>query len=161
MNEKAQLHVRIPKDVYKKLKVKCVYNDSSLQEYLANLITESVGESSAKEKSVLIVDGEPIVRKSLKDWLKDNYKVATAETGEEAVRLMKRQDFDILIVDCETTWENCIVVLREAKAIKPHIRSIVITASYASVELAVEAMKLGAVDFLIKPITPKTLEKLI
>lgn len=161
MNEKAQLHVRIPKDVYKKLKVKCVYNDSSLQEYLANLITESVGESSAKEKSVLIVDSEPIVRKSLKDWLKDNYKVATAETGEEAVRLMKRQDFDILIVDCETTWENCIVVLREAKAIKPHIRSIVITASYASVELAVEAMKLGAVDFLIKPITPKTLEKLI
>jgi CheY-like chemotaxis protein len=160
INEKAQLHVRLPKDVYKKLKVICVYNDSSLQDYIANLIADSVGEYSTGVKSVLIVDDEPIVRESLRDWLKDNYQVATAETGEEAVRLIEKQDFDILIVDVRLPGKNGIEVLREVKAIKPHIKSIVITA-YPSVELAVEAMKLGAVDFLIKPLTPDSLEKLI
>jgi DNA-binding NtrC family response regulator len=160
MSEEAQLHVRIPKDCYKKLKVICVNEDSSLQDYVANLIVESIGGCTDKEKSVLIVDDEPAIRESLREWLKDDYQVAIAATGEEAGQLMEKQDFDVLIVDVRLPGKNGIEVLREAKAIKPHIKPIVITA-YPSVELAVEAMKLGAVDFLIKPVTPDSLEKLI
>ena len=113
-----------------------------------------------QEKTVLIVDDEAIVRESLKDWLKDTYQVTTAETGEEALELMEKQDFDILIVDVRLPGKSGIQVLREVKEVKPHIKSIVITA-YPSVELAVEAMKLGAVDYLIKPVAPDDLEKLI
>ena len=155
-----QLHVRIPEGSYKKLKVRCVSEDTSIQEYLAKLIAQSLGEYPAEEKAVLIVDDEAIVRESLGDWLKDTYQVATAETGEEALELIEKQDFDILIVDVRLPGKNGIQVLREVKEAKPYIESIVITA-YPSVDLAVEAMKLGAVDYLIKPVAPDDLERLI
>jgi DNA-binding NtrC family response regulator len=155
-----QLHVRIPEGVYKKLKVRCVSEDTSMQEYLAKLIAQSLGEYPAEEKAVLIVDDEAIVRESIGDWLKDTYQVATAETGEEALELIEKQDFDILIVDVRLPGKSGIQVLREVKEVKPYIESIVITA-YPSVDLAVEAMKLGAVDYLIKPVAPDSLERLI
>ena len=155
-----QLHVRIPEGTYKKLKMRCVSEDISMQEYLAKLIAQSLGEYPDEEKAVLIVDDEAIVRESLKDWLKDTYQVTTAETGEEALELMEKQDFDILIVDVRLPGKSGIQVLREVKEVKPHIKSIVITA-YPSAESAVEAMKLGAVDYLIKPVAPDDLERLI
>jgi len=155
-----QLHVRIPEGAYKKLKVRCVAEDTSIQEYLAKLIAQSLGEYPDEEKAVLIVDDEAIVRESLGDWLKDTYQVTTAETGEEALELIEKQDFDILIVDVRLPGKSGIQVLREVKEVKPHIESIVITA-YPSVDLAVEAMKLGAVDYLIKPVAPDDLERLI
>jgi CheY-like chemotaxis protein len=160
MSEEAQLHVRIPKDCYKKLKVICVNEDSSLQDYVANLIVESIGGCTDRAKSVLIVDDEPIACESLRDWLKDDYRVVTAETGEEAIRLIEKQDFDILIVDVRLPGKTGIEVLKEAKTKKPSVRAIVITA-YPSLEMAIEAMKLGAVDYLVKPVAPDSLEKLI
>ena len=49
-----------------------------------------------QKQSVLIVDDEPIVRESIRDWLKDaGYEVATAETGEEALEIVERQDFSV------------------------------------------------------------------
>ena len=155
-----QLHVRISEGTYKKLKMRCVSEDISMQEYLAKLIAQSLGGYPDEEKAVLIVDDEAIVRESLKDWLKDTYQVTTAETGEEAIELMEKQDFDILIVDVRLPGKSGIQVLREAKEVKPRIKSIFITA-YPSAELAVQAMKLGAVDYLIKPVAPDDLEKLI
>jgi len=50
-SEEKQLHVRIPEEIYKKLKVKCVYKDTSMQDYVATLISESLGEYSAAEKA--------------------------------------------------------------------------------------------------------------
>jgi len=161
MKEEAkQLHVRIPKEAYKKLKLRCVYEGVSIQDYIAKLIAERIREYSAEENSVLIIDDEAIVRESLRDWLKDAYKVATVETSEEALALIERQDFDILIVDVRLPGKSGIQVLRQVKEVKPHIKSIVITA-YPSAEMAVEAMKLGAVDYLIKPVAPDHLERLI
>ena len=114
-----------------------------------------------KEQSILVVDDEPIVRESIRDWLVDaGYKVATAESGEEALKLMEQQEFSIIILDVRLPGKTGISVLKDVKAVKPSLKSIIITA-YPSVELAVEAMKLGAVDYLVKPVAPDDLEKLI
>jgi len=112
-------------------------------------------------KPILIVDDEPIVRESIRDWLKDaGYQVETAETGEEALEMIGKQDFSIMILDVRLPGKTGIKVLGEVKALKPQIKSIVITA-YPTVELADEAMKLGAIDYLIKPVAPDDLERLI
>ena len=112
-------------------------------------------------KPILIVDDEPIVRESIRDWLKDaGYQVETAESGEEALQMIEKQDFSVMILDVRLPGKTGIKVLREVKALKPQIKSIVITA-YPTVELADEAMKLGAVDYLIKPVAPDDLERLI
>jgi DNA-binding NtrC family response regulator len=114
-----------------------------------------------KKIQVLVVDDEPIVRESIRDWLEDaGYQVATAETGEEALEMVEKQDFSVMVLDLRLPGKTGITVLKEVKAVKPQIKSIIITA-YPSVETATEAMKLGAVDYLIKPIAPDDLEKLI
>ena len=111
--------------------------------------------------SVLIVDDEPIVRESIRDWLKDaGYQVAIAESGEEAMEMIEKQDFSVMVLDVRLPGETGIKVLEEVKALKPQIKSIIITA-YPSAELAAEAMKLGAADYLVKPIAPDDLERLI
>ncbi len=113
------------------------------------------------KKPVLIVDDEPIVRESIRDWLKDaGYQVTTAESGEEAIELIKKRDFGVMVLDIRLPGKTGITVLKEVKALKPQIKSIVITA-YPTAELTAEAKKLGAVDYLIKPIAPDELERLI
>jgi DNA-binding NtrC family response regulator len=112
-------------------------------------------------KPILVVDDEPIVRESISDWLKDaGYQVVTAETGEEALEKIEKQDFGVIILDVRLPGKTGIAVLREVKVLKPEIKSIIITA-YPSGELAREAMELGAVDYLIKPISADSLERLI
>jgi len=112
-------------------------------------------------KPILIVDDEPIVRESIRDWLKDaGYQVETAESGEEALVMIEKQDFSVIVLDVRLPGKTGVGVLREVKALKPRIKSIVITA-YPTVELADEAKKLGAVDYLVKPVAPDDLERLI
>jgi len=123
-----QLHVRIPEGVYKKLKVKCVSEDTSIQEYLGKLIAQSLGEYPSEEKTVLIVDDEAILRESPGDYLKDIDQVVMAGTGEEALELMEKQDFDILVIDVRLPGKTGLEVLREVKESKPYIKSIVMTA---------------------------------
>ncbi len=159
-DEKRQLHLRISIEEYRKLKVKCAYDGTSMQDYVVNLIAESLGEYPDKGGSLLIVEDEAILRESLKDTLEDAHVVTTAETGEEALELINKRDFDILIVDVRLPGKSGIEVIREVKQSKPYIRSIIITA-FPSVELAVEAMKQGAVDYLVKPINVEDLENLI
>ena len=112
-------------------------------------------------KPILIVDDEAIVRESLRDWLQDaGYQVATAETGEQALEMMEKQEFGILVLDVRLPGKTGIRVLKEVKAKQPDIKSIIITA-YPYAETAEEAMKLGAIDYLVKPFSPDDLERLI
>jgi DNA-binding NtrC family response regulator len=154
------IHIRIPQELYTKLKVKCAYGGTSMQDYIIRLMTLDIENLSGRKKSVLIVDDEKIMRESLRDWLKDGYNVTTAETGEEAIELIKNHDFDALVLDVRLTGKSGIDVLKEVKQIKPQINSIIMTA-YPSVELAVEAMKAGAAEYIVKPFSPDKLEKLI
>jgi DNA-binding response OmpR family regulator len=112
-------------------------------------------------KPILIVEDETILRESLRDWLTDSgYDVIATEAGEEALKDIAEQDFDVAILDLRLPGKNGIEILREAKARSPHIKGIIITA-YPSVQTAVEAMKEGAVEYLPKPIDLNNLETLL
>lgn len=155
-----QIHIRIPEDLYKKLKVRCVYNDITIQDYLIKMLAESTGQRYPEQVSVLITEDEAIIRESLKEWLQESYTVTTCESGEEALQLISQTDFDILIIDVRLPGKSGLQVINEAKDLKPQLKCIVITA-YPSVELAVDAMKMGAVDYLIKPVAPELLERVM
>ena len=112
-------------------------------------------------KQILVVDDEAIVRESIRDWLKDaGYEVSVAESGEEALKMIQKQNFGVMILDLRLPGINGIDVLKKAKKIKPDIKSIVITA-YPTMLTQEEATKLGAIDYLVKPIFPDKLEELI
>ena len=112
-------------------------------------------------KPILIVDDEPIVRESLRDWLQDaGYKVMTAETGEQALEMIGKQDFSVLILDIRLPGRTGIAVLKEIKEKKPDTKAIIITA-YPTSDLTAEALKLGAMDCLVKPIVPDDRERLV
>lgn len=114
-----------------------------------------------EQKSVLVVDDEPIVRESLQDWLEDaGYQVAVAESGEEALKIIEKQDFSVMVLDIRLPGKSGMTVLKEVKAQRPWLKSIIITA-YPSAETTAEAKKLGAIDYLIKPVIPDDLERLI
>jgi DNA-binding response OmpR family regulator len=114
-----------------------------------------------KPQPVLIVEDEAIMRESLRDWLTESgYQVATAEDGEQALQMVAERDFGIAVLDLKLPGKDGLEVLREAKEQRPRLKGIIITA-YPSVETAVEAMRLGAIDYLPKPFAPDALEKLI
>ena len=112
-------------------------------------------------KPLLIVDDEPVMRESLRDWLTDSgYEVETAEDGEEALKTIAEKDFDVAILDLKLPGKDGIEVLKEARTKRPQLKGIIITA-YPSIETAVGAMKEGAIDYLPKPFDLNQLEKLI
>ena len=112
-------------------------------------------------KPVLIVEDEAIMRDSMRDWLKDEgYEVETAERGEDALEKIGEIDYGIVVLDMKLPGKSGLNVLKEAKAKNPQLKGVIMTA-YPSVETAVEAMKIGALDYLIKPVDPNSLEKLI
>ncbi len=114
-----------------------------------------------KMKPILIVEDEAIMRESLRDWLTDEgYQVETVEQGEEALKALAEQDFSVVLLDMRLPGKDGLEVLREAKVQSPQLKGIIITA-YPSVETAVEAMKIGALDYLTKPFDLNDLEKLI
>ncbi|MCD6249927.1 MAG: sigma-54-dependent Fis family transcriptional regulator [candidate division Zixibacteria bacterium] len=106
---------------------------------------------------IMVVDDEKIVRESLSVWLrKFGYEVVPVEGGQEALDILDREEWNILLVDLKMPRVDGIEVLRKAIEVKPGIPVIIFTA-YATVETAVEAMKVGACDYLIKPIDPDML----
>ncbi len=114
-----------------------------------------------KMKPILIVEDESVMRESLRDWLTDSgYQVETAKEGEEALKAIAQQDFSIVLLDMKLPGKDGIEVLREAREKSPELKGIIITA-YPSLESAVEAIKMGAVDYLPKPLDLNQLEKLI
>ena len=100
---------------------------------------------------ILVVDDEPSMRQMLAIVLKrEGYEVTLAENGRMAVAALERGPFDLLISDIKMPDMSGVEVLRAAKQIDPDILGIMITA-FASTETAIEAMRLGACDYLSKP----------
>ena len=112
-------------------------------------------------KKILIADDEPLIRGFLHDTLKGKYfDISLAADGESACSLLKKETFDIIITDLKMPKKSGIDVLRYAKKIDPNIFVIIMTA-YGSIENAVEAMKLGAFHYLIKPFSPEAIEAIL
>jgi DNA-binding NtrC family response regulator len=112
-------------------------------------------------RKILIVDDELSVRQSLQEWfLEDGFVVATAEDGAEALRKMDNGPYDIVLLDLKMPGMDGITVQKRIREVDKDASIIILTA-YASVETAVEALKLGAFDYVTKPIDPDDLSHLI
>jgi DNA-binding NtrC family response regulator len=159
-DEERQLHVRISKETFMKLKVRCAYQDISIQDYIIKLIEDSFGQNRESSVSVLLVEDEAILRESLMDSLKDVHRITAVGSAEEAFEIIKSNDFDVVVTDVRLPGKNGIQLIKDIRDIKPNIKAIIITA-FPSVDLAVEAMKQGAVDYLVKPVNAEDLEKLL
>lgn len=110
---------------------------------------------------ILIVDDEMLVRNFLAETLRrKNLDVTTAENGQKAIALLKEHSFDLIITDMKMPDLTGIDVLKKAKELSPASIVIIITA-FGSIENAVEAMRLGAFNYIIKPFSPDTIEAVI
>lgn len=113
------------------------------------------------EPGVLIVDDEKNIRLTLSQALEPlGLPVEAAVNGEEALARLKERPFSLVLLDLKLPGLGGMEVLRRVREARPDIRVIIITA-YGTVESAVEAMKLGAVDFLQKPFAPKEIRALV
>ncbi len=100
---------------------------------------------------VLIVDDEKGMRDFLSIMLKkEGYAVQQAESADKAAEMIARGDFDLVISDISMPGPSGLEVLKRSKASNPEMPVIMITA-YASTESAIEALKLGAYDYIVKP----------
>jgi DNA-binding NtrC family response regulator len=110
---------------------------------------------------ILIVDDELIMRESLAGWLeRDGHEVEKTASGEEALKILKESRFDILLVDIKMEGMSGLDVLKQVKESDPDVEIVMITA-YGSIATAIEAMKNGAYDYLLKPFEPDELGILI
>ncbi len=106
---------------------------------------------------VLIVDDERIVRESLVQWFrKSGYEVDSADGGRIALAKVAEKDYDFIFLDIKMPDLNGMEVLDQVKQDCPYSMVVMITA-YGSVETAVDAMKRGASDYLMKPFDPDEL----
>jgi two-component system response regulator HydG len=104
--------------------------------------------------NIMIVDDEMIVRESLFHWFqKSGHFVETASCGTEALDKLETDPFELLFVDIKMPGMDGIELLEKVKTEYPDTIVIIITA-YGSIESAVNAMKLGASDYLLKPFKP-------
>jgi len=104
------------------------------------------------QAKILVVDDDKAHVTTLKVLLETwGYKVSSASDGDEAVSIVKNKFFDLILMDIKMIKMNGIEALKKIKDYNPAIPIIMMTA-YSSVESAVEAMKSGAYDYLIKPL---------
>ncbi len=107
---------------------------------------------------ILVVDDEPIFRRELSAFLREqNYVVEEAESGEQALAQLQEESWDILLLDIALPGVSGIEVLRQATVLSPETVTVMLTA-FASLESAIEALRLGAYDYLVKPIRFDDLE---
>ena len=106
---------------------------------------------------VLLVDDEKEFVEALAERLEmRNFEVFIAFTGKEALSAIREKEQDVIVLDVKMPGMDGIDVLREIKRSKPLVEVIMLT-GFASVPSAIEGMKLGAFDFLLKPTETKDL----
>jgi len=110
---------------------------------------------------ILIIDDDPVVANAFMEVLgKWGHRTEVSNRGETALDMLKKRNFDILITDLKMPGMTGFEVVKMAKKIYPNLFIIVVTA-YGSVEKAVEAVKLGASEFVMKPVDFKLLKRCI
>ena len=104
-----------------------------------------------QNKSILLVDDEEIILNSIgTDLRQENYDVTLATSGEEAVTLLQDSRFDLVVTDLSMSGLDGIQVLKEAKKIHS-LTGVIILTGYGDMTSAIDALRLGADDYVLKP----------
>ncbi len=103
------------------------------------------------KRTILVAEDEERMRRVLEVNLQDRYRVLLAKDGEEALRIFNEDEVHLVLTDMKMPGRDGISLLHEVKRIRPEVPVIMITA-YGTIESAVNAMKDGAFDYLLKPI---------
>jgi len=112
-------------------------------------------------KSILIVDDEKNIRLTVVHSLEPlGFEIDTAVNGEEALTKIQNEDYGLLLMDLRLPGMNGMEVLQRIRELRLDVKVIIITA-YGTIELAVKAMKLGAVDFIQKPFAPQEIREAV
>ncbi len=110
---------------------------------------------------ILVVDDEPQMLIAIQETLRRRgYAVSTAASGIEALCRLKERCFDLILTDLRMPEIGGIDLLRKVRSTAPGIPVILLTA-YGTIENAVDAMKLGALDYLLKPFSSEALERAV
>ncbi|HEC97552.1 MAG TPA: sigma-54-dependent Fis family transcriptional regulator [Nitrospirae bacterium] len=110
---------------------------------------------------VLVIDDEAIVRISCQRVLTpEGYNVVATSRGDEAIELLENEGFDVVLTDLKMPDMDGIEVLKIIKERWPDIQVIIIT-GYGTISTAVEAIKLGAFEYIEKPFTPEAILKVV
>jgi DNA-binding NtrC family response regulator len=116
------------------------------------------GKIMSKMPRILVVDDEKAMRESLNDWLKeDGYQVGLAESGSKAIDMARNDPWEVILLDLKMPGMDGLETLKKLKEVRPDAEILMMTA-YASVDTAVNAMKEGAFDYLVKPFDPDEVE---
>lgn len=111
-------------------------------------------------QSVLVVDDEKHTRDGLAAVLADNYDVFAASNADEAIKMLDAEIFDAVITDLRMAGKSGLSVIDKAVSL-PYKPVCIMLTAYGNVEMAVEAMKRGASDFLSKPVDVEKLENIL
>ncbi|RZB34271.1 MAG: hypothetical protein SRB1_00039 [Desulfobacteraceae bacterium Eth-SRB1] len=104
-----------------------------------------------QEIQMLLVDDEDDFRTTLANRLKlRKIDVTDAASGDEAIEMVKQRSFDVAVIDVKMPGTDGIETLKQVKKIQPAIEIVMLT-GHASIESGMEAMKLGAYDYVMKP----------
>jgi heterodisulfide reductase subunit A len=110
-----------------------------------------------KDFRILVVDDELIVRDSLKEWLEvEGFEVDMAASGLKALDNLSQKTYQLMLLDLKMPGIDGVEVLQKALEESPDLAVVMMTA-YATVDTAVRAMKIGALDYLVKPFNPEHL----
>jgi PAS domain S-box-containing protein len=110
---------------------------------------------------LIVVDDEEELVKALQEAIADQgYEVSVFTTAQQAVSALKEKDFDVLLTDLMMPGMDGIDLFRQAREIDPHIVGIVMT-GHATIQTALEAMKVGVYDYLLKPFKARSLLPLL
>jgi len=114
-----------------------------------------------EKKSILIVDDDKDILKSLKDILQSKgYTIGTAETGREAVEKSEDKFYNLALLDIKLPDMEGTELLTKMHRAIPRMMKIMVT-GYPSLENAVESLNLGADAYIMKPVDPKNLLKVV
>jgi DNA-binding NtrC family response regulator len=100
---------------------------------------------------ILIVEDDPAVAAALRRILKQDYEVETAVSAEEGIACAQKREFDVVVTDLRMPGTNGLELLRKLHSSRPQLPVILMT-GYHTPEAVIEAMKLGAYDYVVKPI---------
>lgn len=107
-----------------------------------------------EKQKILVVDDDPVIGLSCRRILgAEGFSVFVAEDGENAIKKVSEEEFDLIITDIRLPDIYGLTVIQEAKAVQPKADVVVIT-GYPSLEDAKESIRLGAFEYLEKPFTP-------